>query len=213
MSQITSLLAFLTLVATVVLAWRQSWPGRLRLFVVQSVLLALLAATISILAARPGLLVAAVAFVILKAVIVPRVLARIAVGTPPRPLAPGRSTGTAMLMVGALIVVAYVVMLPVTAGRALPTASAIPLGFAVALVGLFVCVTGRDVLGHVLGFLAFENGVFALALLATYGLPGLMEAGVLLDVLVIVLLVEGVAVQLRREHDSLAVDRLTELRG
>ena len=213
MSQLTSLLAFLTLVVTVLLAWCQPWRGRLRLFVAQSILLALLAVTISVLAARPWLLVAATAFAILKAVVVPRILARIAAGTPPRPVAPGRSTATGVLVAGALIVVAYVVMLPVTAGRALPTASAIPLGFAVALVGLFVCVTGRDVLGHVLGFLAFENGVFALALLATYGLPGLMEAGVLLDVLVIVLIVEGVAVQLRREHDSLAVDRLTELRG
>jgi hydrogenase-4 component E len=59
----------------------------------------------------------------------------------------------------------------------------------------------------------FENGVFGLALLATYGLPGIVEAGVFLDVLVIVLLMEGVVVELRREHDSIEVDRLRELRG
>ena len=59
----------------------------------------------------------------------------------------------------------------------------------------------------------FENGVFGLALLATYGLPGIVEAGVFLDVLVIVLIMEGVVVEMRREHDSIAVDRLRELRG
>jgi hydrogenase-4 component E len=64
----------------------------------------------------------------------------------------------------------------------------------------------------VLGFLVFENGIFALAVLATYGLPGLVEAGVFLDVLVIVLLMEGVVMQIRREHDSLSLDRLRELR-
>ena len=36
---------------------------------------------------------------------------------------------------------------------------------------------------------------------------------VFLDVLVIVLIVEGMAVELRREHDSLAVEHLRELRG
>jgi hydrogenase-4 component E len=104
-------------------------------------------------------------------------------------------------------------MLPVTASSRLPTGQALPLAFAVALIGLFACVTGRDALDHILGFLMFENGVFGLALLATYGLPSIVEAGVFLDVLVIVLIMEGVVVQLRREHDSIEVDRLQELRG
>jgi len=50
-------------------------------------------------------------------------------------------------------------------------------------------------------------------LLATYGLPGIVEAGVFLDLLVIVLIMEGVVLRIRREHDSIAVDRLRELRG
>jgi len=66
---------------------------------------------------------------------------------------------------------------------------------------------------QILGFLMLENGIFALALLATYGLPGLVEAGVFLDVLVVVLVVEGLVLQIRREHASLDVDRLRELRG
>ena len=57
------------------------------------------------------------------------------------------------------------------------------------------------------------SGLFGLALLVTYGLPGLVEAGVLLDLLVAVLIMEGVVVRIRREHDSIEVDRLQELRG
>jgi hydrogenase-4 component E len=113
---------------------------------------------------------------------------------------------------GALVVVAYTVMRPVNAATTLPTEGGIPLAFAMALIGLFVCVTGRDALGHLLGFLMFENGIFALALLTTYGLPGLVEAGVFLDVLAIVLLMEGVVLRIRREHDSIALDHLRELR-
>jgi hydrogenase-4 component E len=208
----TNLLAFLGLAVTLLLVWRRSWPGRLRLFVLQSIMLAALAGVVGWIAAKPALLVVAVVFLALKAWIIPRVLHRMAAGTPVRQGRPGQSSGVALLAAGALVVAAYVVILPVTASATLPTAGAIPLAFAMALIGLFVCVTGRDVLGHVLGFLVFENGIFALAVLATYGLPGLVEAGVFLDVLVIVLLMEGVVMQIRREHDTLSLDRLRELR-
>jgi hydrogenase-4 component E len=211
MTTLTTLLAFLGLVAALVLVWRQSRPARLRLFVAQSLLLALLATVLALTTARPGLLLVALALVVLKVWLIPRVLGRMVSGLPVRPVAPGRSAGLALLAAGALVVAAYVVMLPVTAATPLPTAPAIPLAFAMALIGLFVTVTGQDALGHVLGFLLFENGIFALALLATYGLPGLVEAGVFLDVLVIVLLMEGVVLQIRGQEDGPA-DRRREAR-
>jgi hydrogenase-4 component E len=207
MTTLTTLLAFLGLVAALLLVWRQSRPARLRLFVAQSLLLALLATVLALATARPGLLLVALALVVLKVWLIPRVLGRMVTGLPVRPVAPGRSAGLALLAAGALVVAAYVVMLPVTAATPLPTAPAIPLAFAMALIGLFVTVTGQDALGHVLGFLLFENGIFALALLATYGLPGLVEAGVFLDVLVIVLLMEGVVLQIRGREDGPAEGR------
>jgi hydrogenase-4 component E len=213
MKAAANLLTFLGLVATLLLVWRQSWPGRLRLFVAQSLLLAALAVTLGLFAGKPGLLVVGGTVVLLKAWLIPRALGRMGRGLPVRPVAPGASAGVALLVAGSLVVVAYVVMLPVTSVAAVPTRGAIPLAFAMALIGLFVCVTGRDALGHILGFLMLENGIFGLALLTTYGLPGIVEAGVFLDVLVIVLIMEGVVVQLRREHDSIDVDRLRELRG
>jgi hydrogenase-4 component E len=114
---------------------------------------------------------------------------------------------------GGLVVGAYALMLPVSASSALPTRGGIPLAFAMALVGLYACVTGRDVVGQILGFLMFENGIFALGLLAAYGLPGLVEAGVFLDVLVVVLVAEGLVMQIRHEHATLDVDLLRELQG
>jgi len=216
MTAVANLLTFLALGMTLVLVWRQSWIGRVRLFVVQSLLIGALAAAIGLLAHRAGLVVVAAVFLVVKTWLIPRVLRRMAAGAPLRAVAPGRSAGIPVLAAGALIVVAYVVMLPISGGvtsPGLPTRGAIPLAFAMALVGLFVCVTGRDALDQVTGFLVFENGIFALGIVATYGLPGIVEAGVFLEVLVVVLLMEGVVVQIRREHDSLDVDRLRELRG
>ncbi len=213
MTTASNLLAFVGLVVALAIVWRQSWPGRLRLFTVQSLVLAALAAALGVLAGRPRLLLLALVFIVVKAWAIPRVLRRIGAGMPVRPVAPGRSAGVRLLVAGALVVVAYVVMLPVNAATELPTEGAIPLAFAMALIGLFLCVTGRDALGHILGFLVFENGIFGLALLATYGLPGIVEAGVFLDVLVIVLIMEAVVGEVRREHESIDERRLRELRG
>jgi hydrogenase-4 component E len=213
MTTVSNLLAFVGLVLGLLLVWRQSWPGRLALFVAQSAVLALLAAAIGLFTGRRELLIVAVIFAVIKGRVIPRVLGRISRGAPVRPVPPGRSAGLSLLVAAGLVVVAYVIMLPVTTSSTLPTTDAIPLAFASALIGLFVCVTGRDAFGHILGFLVFENGIFALALLATYGLPALVEAGVFLDVLVIVLIMEGVAGRLRHEHASIEVDRLRELRG
>jgi hydrogenase-4 component E len=213
MIALANLLAFLGLLVALLAVWRQSRPGRLRLFTLQSALLAALATVIALFSGHHDLLGVAVAFAVVKVGVIPRALARITLGAPPRPVTPGRSMGIALLVAGALVVVSYVIMLPVTTVTSLPTAGAIPLTFAAALIGLFICVTGRDAFTHILGFLVFENGVFGLALLGAYGLPLIVEAGVFLDVLVIVLIMEGVVVQLRREHASIEVDRLRELRG
>jgi hydrogenase-4 component E len=215
MTVASNFLAFVALGVTLLLVWRQSWRGRVRLFVVQSSALAVLAVALGVLARRPALVAVGLIFAVIKTWSIPRVLRRMGRGSPLRPVTPGRSAGLPVLAAGALVVVAYAVMLPITGTVAtgVPTRSAIPLAFAVALIGLFLCVTGRDALGQVMGFLVFENGLFGLALLATYGLPGIVEAGAFLDVLVLVLLMEGMLVQIRREHDSLDVDRLRELRG
>jgi hydrogenase-4 component E len=157
--------------------------------------------------------VVAAAVLVLKAWVIPRALRAAAAGLPPRPTAVPVRASVALLMAGALVIVAYVVMLPVAAASRLPTASAIPLAFAVILIGLLVCVTAQRALSQVLGFLVFENGIFLFAVLTTYGVPAIVEAGVLLDVLVVVLLLTGVIVQIRQEHDSIDLDRLRELRG
>lgn len=212
MTDVSNFLAFLGLVTTLLMVWRQSRPAQVRLLAAQSVLLAAQAVAIAAFTGRHGLLLVAAALVVVKAWWIPRAVGRMGRGAPTRPIAPGRSAGIRLLIAGALVIVAYVLILPVSASSPLPTRGGIPLAFAMALVGLYACVTGRDAVGQILGFLMFENGIFALGLVATYGLPGLVEAGVFLDVLVVVLVTEGLVMQMRQEHASIDVDRLQELR-
>ena len=95
----TNFLAFLGLVSTLLIVWRQNWAGRRRLFVVQSLLLAALATTIAVYGHRAELFLVAAIVVLLKAWLIPRILGRMAAGTPPRPVAPGRSAGLSLLAV------------------------------------------------------------------------------------------------------------------
>ena len=110
----SNFLAFVALGITLLLVWRQSWRGRVRLFVMQSWVLAALAVTLGVLVRRPALVAVGAVFAAMKTWIIPRVLRRMGHGSPPRPVDPGRSAGLYVLAGGELVVVAYAVMLPIT---------------------------------------------------------------------------------------------------
>lgn len=211
-SQAVSLLSFAVVATGFLLVWRQSLPGRLRLFAAQSMLLAALAGVVWAFTGKGELGLVALAVLVVKGWAIPRILRRV-VPAFPRPSGPSRSPAGLLLAAGGLVFVAYAVMLPVSKGTALPTAGGLPLALALGLIGLLLCVTARRALTQVLGFLVFENGIFMLALLATYGLPAIVEAGVFLDVLVAVLIVKVVLGEIRESFESTDVEHLRELRG
>lgn len=211
-SQLVGLLSFAVLAVAFLLVWRQSLPGRLALFAVQSGLLAVLAGVVGVFTGKQELLLVALGVLAIKGWGIPRALARI-VPVLPRPVGPARSPAGLLLGAAALVPVAYAVVLPVTRELPLPTAGGLPLALATGLIGLFLCVTARRALTQVLGFLVFENGVFMLALLATYGLPVIVEAGAFLDILVAVLIAKAVLGEIGESFESTDVERLRELRG
>ncbi|NJO70101.1 MAG: hypothetical protein HC830_13210 [Bacteroidetes bacterium] len=64
--------------------------------------------------------------------------------------------------------------------------------FVVALsalfTGLYIIITRRKIITHVMGFLVIENGVFILSLAVGSEMPMLVNIGILLDIFVSVLL-------------------------
>ena len=108
---------------------------------------------------------------------------------------------------------AFYVMAPVASSSRLPTADAVPLAFAGVLIGFFTTVNRKRAITQVLGFLMLENAIFLLALLATYGVPLIVELGVFLDVLVAVLILEIFIYRIKDNFDSIEVKHLGTLRG
>jgi hydrogenase-4 component E len=88
----------------------------------------------------------------------------------------------------------------------------VPVALSTMLVGLFLIVSRKKALSQVLGYLVFENGIYAFGVGVAYAAPLLVELGILLDVFVAVF-VMGIAIfHIRREFDSIDTTRLETLR-
>jgi hydrogenase-4 component E len=84
---------------------------------------------------------------------------------------------------------------------------------ASALVGLFLMVTRRQPLLQVVGLLIVENAIFLAAVSLTYGMPLVVEMGVLLDVLVGVALLGLFVGRIEETFESADTARMTSLKG
>lgn len=96
---------------------------------------------------------------------------------------------------------------PLDAERALPAA------FALILLGVQTMVTRHHVIAQITGFLALENGMALAALTATFGMPLVIESGVLLDLLLAVMVAFVYSRRIHEAHGDLLTGVLRELRG
>src|SRR5947207_5922412 len=213
-TRITNLLSFVFLVTSFLLIIRASLAGQVRMFAVQSAVLSVLAAVVALFGNSMELLGVAVVLAVVKVVIIPKVFNRaIAKIGIQRSVAPYLGTSATLGVCAVLVIFAFYVMAPVTAANRLPTVDGIPLAFAAVLIGLFMTVNRKRALTQILGFLMLENGIFLTALLATYGIPLIVEMGVFLDVLVAVLILEVFIYRIKENFDSIEVKFMGVLKG
>lgn len=213
LSKMVNLLSFVALGLAILLIVRTRLEGQVRVFGLQSLVLALLSMLIASYTGSLELWGVGSALLIIKAIIIPRVLNRaVAKIGILRAVAPYLGTVPALLICALLTIVAFYVMAPIAHSNPLPTGDAMPLAFAGALIGFFIMVNRRRAITQILGFLVLENGIFLLALLATYGVPFIVEMGVFLDVLVAVLIMEVFVYHIKDNFDSIDVGELGRLR-
>lgn len=90
---------------------------------------------------------------------------------------------------------------------------ALPAAIAAVLTGLLVIMTRRKALSLVVGLLVFENGIALTAFALTYGMPLVIELGVVFDLLIAVVVAWVYARRMLDTLGSLSTDRLRSLRG
>lgn len=98
--------------------------------------------------------------------------------------------------------------LPVTAASDL----LVPTSLSILFVGLFLVVSRKKALSQALGYLVFENGIYAFGVGIAYEAPTLVEMGILLDVFVAVFVMGITVFHISREFDSIDTTRLATLK-
>ena len=87
-----------------------------------------------------------------------------------------------------------------------------PVALATMLTGLLVVVSRSKAITQVLGYLVFENGIYAFGVGIAPDAPLLVELGVLLDVFVAVFVMGITIFHINREFDDIGTEQLSALR-
>ena len=212
-SNIITLLASLMLVLQLLMAVQSMIVTNIRLFALQSLLLAGIAAVVGYAYGAWHVYVVALLTVLFKVFFLPwrldRLLRQIEIVQEIRPFVnmPG-----SMLICGALTVLAYVVARPITSLERLGS-NTLAVAIALLLTGFFLMINRRKAITQVLAILTMENGVMLAAIaLTTYGMPLIVEIGVFFDVVIAVMVLAILVFRIRETFSSMDVSKLNQLK-
>jgi hydrogenase-4 component E len=196
----------------VVTLWRRSLRAIVRALAVQGVALALVAFTLGVHGHDPGLEVVAGLVLLAKGVVVPTLITRVVRhDVASRETQPLVNVPASLVAAGVLIFLAFASSRSVTALASNATGRLIPYGLAAMLIGFFALATRRKAVSQIVGLLLVDNGIALVAFLATAGVPLIVELGASLDVLLIVVVLQVLATQMRLRLGSIDLDQLAEL--
>jgi hydrogenase-4 component E len=197
------------LLTAVLLVWRAAARDAARLLALQGAALAVLVLTIGLHEREPELIGVAVLVLAVKAVLVPWAV-HSATGQPRLPTPVRMSPATSLLATTVLTTIAFWASRPVVAAAG-TAAGAVPVGFALVLIGFQVMLVRRDALAQLIGFVVVDNGIATVAFLATGGVPLVVELGVTLDVVLVVLILRVLLHRIQDVFGGTDLEALQEL--
>lgn len=184
------------------------------LVAIQSVLTGIAALGVGLATGAWHLLVGGLLAIGVKGLVVPLVLGSIlrrsAVRRERHPLLGPRASLVAAV---AIVFAASAAVDGAVLGASVAASRALPAAIAEVLTGLLIVMTRRKALSLVVGLLVFENGIALTAFSLTYGMPLVVELGVLFDVLIAVVVAWVYARRMLDVLGSTSTDRLRNLRG
>ena len=217
-NRIITLMAAMVLVLQIAAVGQRWLISSIRIFGVQSLLLAGIATVIAYFNHASHIYVVAFLTLILKAVLLPLILERLVerIGIR-REIEPLINAPLAILISGGLTLVGYVVAQSFyhpeeTSARSALGHNTLAVAISLFLIGFFTMLNRRKALTQVLGLLSLENGLFLAAISLTYGMPLVVELGIFFDVLVAVLVLGILVFRIREAFDSMDVSKLRKLR-
>ena len=213
-AQWIALLAALMLVLQLLLAVQRMLITSIRLFALQSFLLASIACIVAWFYHATDVYVVAGLTVAGKVLFLPWFLGRrvrqMGIEQEMKPLL---NPPTSMLLCGAFTLLGYIVARPFTSMERLGNNT---LGVAITLLltGLFLMINRRKAITLVLALLTAENGLYLAAIaLSSYGIPLVVELGIFFDVMVGVMVLGILVYRIRETFASMDVSKMSQLKG
>jgi len=212
-SQLITLLAALMLVMQLLLAVQQMLVTNIRIFALQSLLLAAIAGVVGYAYDAWHVYVIAVLTIVGKVLFLPwrleRLVRQIKIEQEIHPFV---NMPASMLICGGLTLLAYVVARPITTLERVGS-NTLAVAIALLLTGFFLMINRRKAITQVLALLTMENGVMLAAIaLTTYGMPLVVEIGIFFDVVVAVMVLGILVFRIRETFASMDVSKLNELK-
>ena len=213
-SQVITLMAALMLVVQLLMIAQRMLLTNIRLFAIQSLLLAAIAAVLAHHYNASHVYVVAVLTLIGKVIFLPwllnRLVRRIQIHEEIEPLL---NAPTSMLLCGGLTLLGYVVARPFTSLERVGN-NTLGIALTLLLTGFFLMINRRKALTQALALLTVENGVMLAAIaLTTYGMPLVVELGIFFDVLVAVMVLGILVYRIRENFASMDTSKLNQLKG
>ncbi len=205
-------LVALFVVTTLVLMAHTSLTPAVRMFAVQSAILAAIVAMVAAATREWHLLVTAAVTLALKTIAIPRfldyIIDRIRVKRESEPYV---NPSLGLAIAAGLILFAYWIVRPMTIPPGILARSALTASLAVVFIGFFIMVSRRKAITQTLGLLVMENGMFLAALSLTYGMPLVVELGIAFDVLVGAIIIGIFVFNINRTFDTVDASQLRSL--
>jgi hydrogenase-4 component E len=181
-------------------------------FALQGFLLALTTTLAAHSLNNPHLYISSVLTLLLKVIFIPWMLRReVLLMNIHRDVQTLKNKTMVMLGGASLMVFSYYVLHPIVQTTAPVMLNALAVSLSVVLLGMLLMISHRQAVAHVVGFMSIENGLFFAAIVATKGMPLVVELGIAFDVLVAAVLFGIFFLHIRSSIDSLDVDLLNRL--
>jgi hydrogenase-4 component E len=152
--------------------------------------------------------------VLVKVVAITSILRRIAARLPlQREVRPMLNLPSSLLVGMALVLLAFLSSTTVIAPGTFLNEPPLAVSLSLVLIGLFLISSRRHVLAQVIGLLTIENGLFSGAIAIAYGMPLIVEFGILFDVLIAVVLLSLLVTLIQHHIITADTAELRKLRG
>jgi hydrogenase-4 component E len=213
-SQLITLLAAGMLVIQLLMVVQGMLLTNIRLFALQSLMLAAIAAIIAFFHSATHVYVVAGLTLVGKVFFLPWLLNRqVRRMQIDQEIAPLLNSSASMLLCGGFTLLGYVVARPFTSLDKLGN-NTFGVAITLLLTGFFLMFNRRKAITQVLALLTVENGVMLAAVaLTTYGMPLVVELGIFFDVMVAVMVLGLLVYRIRETFSSMDVSKLNELKG